>query len=125
MLFSILKKNKQVLKEQGQHSVIFSIATMNKKDLELTKTKFETEYFIAKEGLPLLKYPKLLQLEECHGVEIGLSYRNENTGGLFIDIISESLAHDLRKKLGTANFYSVLTDMARRMLLCLRMKLFL
>ena len=108
--FQRTEKNKQVLKEQGQHSVIFSIAAMNKKDLELTKTKFETAYFIAKEELPLLKYPKLLQLEERHGVEIGLSYRNENTGGLFIDVISESLAHDLREKLGTANFYSVLTD---------------
>ena len=83
---------------------------MNKQDLERTKKKFEVAYFIAKEELPIVKYGPLLDLEERHGVDVGTAYRNENTGGVFMDYISESLADELKEKLDHSNFYSVLTD---------------
>ena len=41
---------------------------MQQKDLEQTKKKFETAYFIAKEELPISKFANVLELEERHGV---------------------------------------------------------
>nr|XP_047129394.1 E3 SUMO-protein ligase KIAA1586-like [Hydra vulgaris] len=43
---------------------------MTTKDLNLTRKKFEVAYFISKEELPLSVYPKILCLEENHGVEL-------------------------------------------------------
>ena len=79
---------------------------MSQKDIELTRTKFETAYFVAKEEMPLKKYTKLLN----HGVNVGKAYRNENTGGIFIDAIGESLATDLKNKSDKVHFYSIHTD---------------
>ncbi|CAB3978410.1 Hypothetical predicted protein [Paramuricea clavata] len=53
----------------GQQNIALSIANMQAS--AKTRTKFEIAHFIAKEELPLKKYPKLLNLEEKHGVEIG------------------------------------------------------
>ena len=102
--------NEDLLEENRQGSIVTGIATMNKKDIELTRTKMETAYFVAKEELPLTKYETILDHEERHGVNIGTAYRNRNTGCSFMDTISESLANDLKVKLDEANFYSVLTD---------------
>ena len=74
--------NKQLLDEDRQGSIVTGIATMNKRDIELTRTKMETAYFVAKEELPLTKYAKFLDHEERHGVNVGTAYRNRNTGGL-------------------------------------------
>ena len=82
---------------------------MNIKDFELTKKKFEVAD-IAKVQLPLRLFPKLLNLEERHGVELGAAYQNRNYAGKIIDYIPEKLANDLKVALTNANFYSVLTD---------------
>ena len=63
-----------------------------------------------KKKLPIVKYSSLLDLEERHCVDIGNAYRNRNSGGVFIDCISDSLADELKHKLLKVNFYSVLTD---------------
>ena len=70
----------------------------------------EVAYFIAKEKLPLSKYPQLLKLHEKNGVEIGIAYRNDINCGTFIDCMGEELGIKLRQKLATANFYNVLID---------------
>ena len=70
----------------------------------------ETAYFVAKEELPLIKYAKLLDHEEHHGINVDAAYRNRITGGSCMDAISESMANDLKVKLDEANFYNVLTD---------------
>ncbi|XP_065671716.1 zinc finger protein 862-like [Hydra vulgaris] len=67
-------------------------------------------YFIAKEELPLSVYPKILRLEENHGVEFGQAYRNKITCGTFIDYIGLSLSNILRNKLKTRNYFSILID---------------
>ena len=43
-------------------------------------------------------------------VDVGTAYRNNNSGGVFIDYISESIAEELKQKLTKAHFYSVLVD---------------
>ena len=101
---------KESLWDNRQVGIIDSINIMNIKDFELTKKKFEVAYFIAKEELQLSLFPKLLNLWERHGVELGTAYWNHNYAGKIIDYISEELANDLKVALTNANFYSVLTD---------------
>ena len=38
---------------------------MDKNNLARTKPKFETEYFVAKQQLPMTKYEKLLNWNKC------------------------------------------------------------
>lgn len=98
------------LNTSGQQLITSGIANMQASDHAKTKTKFEIAYFIAKEELPLSKYPQLLKLEEKHGVDIGTAYRNDMSCNVFISHIAEVLASDLREKLSNVNFFSVLTD---------------
>ena len=83
---------------------------MSERDTSLTKMKFETAYFIAKEELPLKLYPKLSKHKEKQGLETGQAYRNENSCGVFIDYISKGLELKLKSKLNEVNFVSVLCD---------------
>ena len=57
--------------DAGQQLITTGIANMQAGDLAQTKLKFEVAYSIAKEELPLAKYPQLIQLAERHGVQIG------------------------------------------------------
>ena len=68
------------------------IANMQSTDLARTKTKFKVAYFVAKEELPLSKYPQLLNLEEKHGVDLGKAYRSDKSCNMFIAHIGEELA---------------------------------
>ena len=99
-----------ILTGSKQTDILTGISSMQKVDVELTKKKFEVAYFIAKEELPLIKYKAILSLEEKHGVTLGNGYRNENTGGVFIDYISKTLCNSLKSKLEKVNFYAILTD---------------
>nr|XP_047129522.1 E3 SUMO-protein ligase KIAA1586-like [Hydra vulgaris] len=77
---------------------------------ELQQEMRQTDIFSAKEELSLCLYPKIIQLEEKHGVVFGQAYKNENTCGVFIDYIALSLAIDLKNKLNTRNFFTILID---------------
>ena len=96
--------------DSGQQLITTGIVNMQSTDLARTKTKFEVAYFVAKEELPLSKYPQLLNLEEKHGVDLGNAYRSDKSCNMFIAHIGEELARKLGEKLSTANFFSVLTD---------------
>ena len=50
----------------NQESIESGLARMNEKDIMLTRKKFEAVYFIAKEGLPLTNFERILALEELH-----------------------------------------------------------
>ena len=80
---------KKGLDQQG--TILSGLATMTERDTSLTKMKFETAYFIAKEELPLKLYPKLLKHKEKQGLETGQAYCNENSCGVFIDYINKDL----------------------------------
>ena len=84
------------------------IANRQVQDYALTKLKFEVAYFVAKEEMPLSKYPQLLKLQEKHGVEIRFAYRSDMNCGTFIDFMGEELGLKLHQKLSTAHFYSIL-----------------
>ena len=93
-----------------QQLITSGIKNMQSADIAKTKSKFETAYFIAKEEMPLIKYPQILKLEEKHGVDIGTAYRNNKSCTTFIDYIGEELGKRLQEKITGVNFFSVLTD---------------
>lgn len=96
--------------QAGQQLITTGIVNMQASDLANTKIKFDVAYFIAKEELPLSKFPKLLQLEERHGVTIGTAYRNDMSCSTFIAHIGEEMERNLREQLSSVKFFSVLTD---------------
>ena len=60
--------------------------------------KFDVCYLLAKEGLPFKKYPKNLELESRHEVDVGLAYRSDTSAQAFV--------HYMLKVKGTL-FYGV------------------
>ena len=97
-------------RDRGQQSKESGLARMNEKDAMLTRKKFETAYFIAKEQLPLTKFGRILALEELHNVQLGNAYRNNNVCGEFIDYTADDLALKVLQKLKSSNFHSALWD---------------
>ena len=93
-----------------QQTILSGLATMTERDTSLTKMKFETAYFIAKEELPLKLYPKLFKHKEKKDLETGQAYCNKNSCGVFTDYISKDLKLKLQSKLNEVNFVSVLCD---------------
>ena len=70
------ERDQLLLSSSGQQAIVEGINIMNDKDFELTKKKFESMYFLAKNKAPLSLFPKLLSHEERHGVVFGPAYRN-------------------------------------------------
>ena len=96
--------------DAGQQLITSGIENMRLADFAMTKTKFETAYFVAKEEMPLLKYPQILKLEEKHGVDIGTAYRNNKSCTTFVNSIGEELGRKLEEKINEVNFFSVFAD---------------
>ena len=71
---------------------------MNDKDFELTKKKFESMYFLAKNGAPLSLFAKYIHHEERHGVLFCTSYGNRTSGTVFLEFIAKSLRHIMKEK---------------------------
>ena len=99
-----------VEKRDNQSSIVSGFSRMNEKDIMLTRKKFETSYFIAKEKLPLTKFERILALEELHNVELGNAYRSSNMCGEFIDYIADDIALNVLQKLKSFNFHCALWD---------------
>ena len=70
------ERDQLLLSSSGQQAIVEGINITNDKDFELTKKKFESMYFLAKNKAPLSLFPKLLSHEERHGVVFGPAYRN-------------------------------------------------
>ena len=103
------QKLKELRNENRQNDIFEGLATMQK-HVENTQKKFNVAFFVAKEELPVAKYTKILELEEKHGVVIGTAYRNERSGGIFMDYISKWYEDKLKSVLLNRNFFSVLLD---------------
>ena len=97
-------------RDRNQQSIESGLARMNEKDIILTRKKFDTAYFIAKEDLLLTKFVRILALEELHNVELGNAYRNNNMRGEFIDYIADDLASKVLQQLKSSNLHSALWD---------------
>ena len=79
--------------DSAQQLIMISITNMQSNDLARTKTKFEVAYFVAKEEMPISKYPWLLHLEEKQGVDLRKAYHSEKSCNMFIAHIEEELGN--------------------------------
>ena len=67
-----------------------SLLTMDASVRSRLKKKFDICYIMAKEGMAFKKYPTLHALEECHGVDLGFTYKTPLSAKTFIHYIAES-----------------------------------
>ena len=79
--------------DSAQQLITIGITNMQSNDLARTKTKFEVPYFVAKEEMPISKYPWLLNLEEMQGVDLRKAYHSEKSYYMFIAHIGEELGN--------------------------------
>ena len=61
-------------------------------------------------SLAFFKYPSLHELEECHGVDLGFSYKTCNSAKNFTQYIAQSQRQIFFDSWSTTNFYSLLMD---------------
>ena len=54
---------------------------------ERVKKKFDISFVLAKEHIPFTKYPAIHQLEERHGVDLGVAYKNRDSAQNFTHYI--------------------------------------
>ena len=75
-----------MLKKQQSSSVVdyaiiaecFSEASMDLSTLAMTKKKFDISYVIAEEKLAFAKMKLICELQEEHGVDLGVGYKNNH-----------------------------------------------
>ena len=79
-------------------------------DKSTLRVKFDIAHFVATQKLAFTNYPALCELETKHGVDVGLAYRNQNTGRTFCHFIAESKKEHLVEALSKAKFFSLLMD---------------
>ena len=70
----------------------------------------ETSYFIAKEELPFALFPKIVDLEKKHGVDLGNSYTYDKACGDFIDCIEQVEVNKLGETIANSKYFSILID---------------
>lgn len=87
-----------------------SLNTLCEDERRKLRTKFDITYFVATEHLAFLKYPKICELEERHGVNLGSAYRHENAGKEFVHYIAETRRQNVFTTLSKAKFFSLLMD---------------
>ena len=64
---------------------------------------------MVKKSIAFSKYPALLQLEQCHGVDVGNAYGTAESAKSFTGLIAKSQRQGFRTSLSTSNhFFSVL-----------------
>ena len=68
--------------------------------------KFEIAYLICKEGMAFLKMGPLCVLEERHGVDLGVVYKNNQACSMFVDYIAQSMRESLNAVLAKAKYFS-------------------
>ena len=87
-----------------------ALLTLDAKELERMKRKFEICYVLAKEGLAFLKYPAFHALVAHQGVEIGSSYKTPDSAKLFTHFIAEAQRKEFLEAMVSNNFFSFLMD---------------
>lgn len=79
---------------------------------ERVEKKFDISFVLAKEHIPFLKYKAIHELEERHGVDLGVAYKNRDSALNFVHYIAESQRRQFHVSLASCDchFYSVLMD---------------
>ena len=110
---SLLKKQRAEASGLGPASyapIAKAFNTLSEDEREKLKVKFDIAYFIATEKIAFTKYPKICDLEACHGVCVGATYRNDMAGKDFVHFIAKAKRKHLLQNLAKAKFFSLLLD---------------
>lgn len=67
-------------------------------------------YFIAKEKLAFTKMRPLCELQERHGVNLGIGYKNDHACATFVKYIAEEQQQNLLETLSGVKFFSIQAD---------------
>ena len=102
-------------RDNGQDANSFApivkvLTQMSEKDKDMLRVKFDIAHFVATQQLSFTNYPVLCQLENKHGVDVGMAYCNQNTGKTFCHFIAESKRAELGGKIEKYIFFSILID---------------
>ena len=89
---------------------LLSLSAMDPAVKERVKKKFDICFVLAKEHIPFLKYPTIHELEERHGLDLGVTYKNRDSARNFVHYIAESQRWQMRASLASCHFFSVLMD---------------
>ena len=87
-----------------------AFATLDRDAESKLKRKFEIAYLICKEGMAFTKMAPLCALEEKHGVDLGIGYKNNQACATFVDFIAQSMREELVEVLDKAKFFSIQAD---------------
>ena len=74
-----------------------ALLTMDESSEGALKREFDTVYFIAKEKLAFTKMKPLCDLQEQHGVDLGIRYNNDVACTSFVGYIAEEQRQNLLK----------------------------
>ena len=107
------EKQQLLLSSTGQQPIIHSVNVINEKDFKLTKKKFESAYFLAKNKATLSLFLKLISQEERHSVTVGTANHNRTLGTLCLEYIAENL-REIEGKIKYKNFYSLFSRWLHR-----------
>jgi len=104
-------------KEKGESAVINTplgrcLSTLDEATHGRLKLKFDICYTMAKQNLPFIKYPALLELEAHHGADLGFAYDTPESAKIFTNYIARILRQSFLSTLSSShtNFFSFLAD---------------
>ena len=87
-----------------------ALCTLDASTEKRLRRKFEIAYFLCKENMPFTKMEVICQLEESHGVDLGLGYKNRQACSVFVEYIAKEQRQNLADTLGKCKFFAVQTD---------------
>ena len=88
-------------------SIAKAVITLDKGAEEKLKEKFNIAYFLCKEYLAFAKMQAVCQLQEAHGFDLSIGYKNEFTHATLGHYIGLSLKEQLADELQHAKFFSI------------------
>ena len=97
---------------------------MSEKDKDMLRVKFDIAHFVATRQLSFTNYPVICQLENKHGLDVGMAYCNQNAGKTFCHFIAESKRAKLGGKIEKSLFSFQFLWMVLQILLTLMMNYF-
>lgn len=83
-----------------------SFPVLDATETEKMKRKFQICYMMAREGLPFHKYVPLHNLQELHGVDLGPSYKTNDSAQVFTSYIAKSLRQSFQSIFVEKHFFS-------------------
>ena len=102
--------HQEVIENPSSSSMAKSAKNIDVKNFEVYEKLMNTAYFIASEGEPFTKYPRLCILQEKNGVNMGKNYLNRQSCKVFVTSIGEVLRHETCEFIRNARFISILSD---------------